>query len=856
MKTDMTAFGLSSEEASRRLVQDGPNVTEEGKKASFVKMFAAQFCDLMIVILLVAAALSLVIAIVSGDVGDILEPIIIVAIVLANATLGALQEFRAEKSLQELKKLTSPRTKVVRDGKLCVIGGADVVCGDCAVFDAGDVVTADVKLLFAESLQVNQSALTGESVPVEKSAYTLQTMAVSDDAHTVYAGSFVTKGRCFGIVHRTGKNTEIGKVAALITGRETPLTPLQQKLKHLGKVIGIVCLAVCAVVFVTAFVKGVNRMGDGDTLLSVFVDIFLTSVSLAVAAIPEGLPAVVTVVLAKGIESMARKNAVVKRLTSVESLGSATVICSDKTGTLTQNKMTLYGVFDGRKFVSGCNIAEVAPLVERFADCCDVTTDGDGNTVGDPTEIAVTVHATAAKKSTRMFELPFDSNRKLMTVVVRDGGEYFVVTKGSPEAMNTSANYALFERQSAVYARRGFRVLALSVKKVGADFPRSARLESDFNIVGLFVIADPPRKEALNAVKTCKAAGIKPVMITGDSLATATEIASSLGIKDENDRAVDGVYLDKIDDETLAKEVPDIAVYARVTPADKLRIVEAWQKNGAVVAMTGDGVNDAPALKRADIGCAMGSGTEVAKNAADMILADDNFATVVDAVSLGRSVYENIKKSVMYLVTCNVGEVLCVLFALLLWDVSPLSAMQLLWVNLVTDGLPGLALGIYKQENDVMSRTPRSATENFFSHGGGMRIIVGGVLFGLVTLVGYAVGNTFGAGEASTVAFLVLSMSQLFFALEMRSRRGLFDRDITPFMAWTTVLSFALVGVVSFVPPLMSLFGLSLLPVWMYVVSVFLAVAPSLAYAAARALNLHGKFTLRTVRKQKLTDRT
>ena len=301
MKTDMTAFGLTSEEAARRLVQDGPNVTEEGKKASFVKMFAAQFCDLMIVILLVAAALSLVIAIVSGDVGDILEPIIIVAIVLANATLGALQEFRAEKSLQELKKLTSPRTKVVRDGKLCVIGGADVVCGDCAVFDAGDVVTADVKLLFAESLQVNQSALTGESVPVEKSAYTLQTMAVSDDARTVYAGSFVTKGRCFGIVHRTGKNTEIGKVAALITGRETPLTPLQQKLKHLGKVIGVVCLAVCAVVFVTAFVKGVNRMGDGDTLLSVFVDIFLTSVSLAVAAIPEGLPAVVTVVLAKGI---------------------------------------------------------------------------------------------------------------------------------------------------------------------------------------------------------------------------------------------------------------------------------------------------------------------------------------------------------------------------------------------------------------------------------------------------------------------------------------------------------------------------------------------------------------------------
>lgn len=836
MENRKANVGLTSEEAAKRLAEEGANVTDEGKKIGFVKMFFAQFCDLMIVILLVASALSFVVAIVGGQTSELVEPIIIVAIVIANATLGALQEYRAEKSLAALKKLTSPKTKVVRNGEVTVCDSADLVRGDYCLFESGDVVTADCRLVSAETLYVDESALTGESVPVEKVAVPLNSPSNYSARNSVYGGSFVTKGKCAAVVYATGARTELGKIAALLSGKDATLTPLQQKLKRLSKLIGIVCLAVCAVVLVLGFIKGVARMGEGDTLTEVFIDVFLTSVSLAVAAIPEGLPAVVTVVLAKGIESMARKNAVVKRLTAVEALGSATVICTDKTGTLTQNKMTLFGVFDGKRFVGADHFAEVAELVDWFAACSDVTADSEGNLLGDPTEIAVATHADRTKVYARMYEIPFDSNRKMMTVVVKHGAEYYVVTKGSLDGMKNAKNYTVFEQTCRLYAKRGFRVLALSVKKADGNFPRSARLESDFDIRALFVIADPPREEARQAVQTCLGAGIRPVMITGDSVATATEIAANLGIMQPDEIAVDGETLAGWSQEELADNVDKIAVYARVTPSDKLRIVEAWQAHGAVVAMTGDGVNDAPALKRADIGCAMGSGTEVAKNAADIILTDDNFATVVDAVSLGRSVYENIKKSVSYLMTCNIGEVLCVFFALLLWDVPLLSAMQLLWVNLVTDGLPGLALGVYKQERDVMSLPPKGKNENFFSNGGGRRVVVGGVLFGASTLVGYAVGNTLGAMQASTAAFLVLSLSQLFFALEMRSRKGIFDRDITPFMVVSFVVSFALVAVVAFVPVLGNVFELAILPTWQYVVVLALSLVPTLACGAARLL--------------------
>ena len=825
---DIKKYGLTSADAAERLLRDGPNTSGDGKRKGFGKMFLAQFCDLMIIILLVAAALSLTLAIIDGDPSEFAEPIIIVAIVLVNAFLGAYQEFRAERSLESLKKMTSPKTKVVRDGEIRLVDSADLVRGDVCLFEAGDVVTADCKLLVAETVYLNESALTGESVAVEKFALPMSQLNSAKHTNKVFGGSFVTRGRCYGVVSATGQNTELGKIAKLLEQKEQPLTPLQQRLKRLSKLIGVVCLAVCAVVLVTGFVKGVARRGPDDTLAEVFADIFLTSVSLAVAAIPEGLPAVVTVVLARGIENMARQNAVIKRLTAVETLGSATVICSDKTGTLTQNVMTLHGVFDGSEYVSANNIAKVQHLVDFFADCSDVE---PGATVGgDPTEVAVCRHASVAKKGIRIYEIPFDSGRKMMTTVVRRDGTTYVVTKGSPDAMKTARNYAKFADSYKLYSRRGFRVLALSVKKIGANFPRSLLLESDFDIVGLFVIADPPRPEAYDAVATCRNAGIRPVMITGDSAATAAEIASTLGVMQQGDMVVDGETLAAMSDEQLHDKIADIAVFARVTPADKLRIVEAWQSRGAVVAMTGDGVNDAPALQRADIGCAMGSGTEVAKDAADMILADDNFATVVKAVALGRSVYQNIKKAVTYLLTCNVGEVLCVFFALLLFDVSPLSAMQLLWVNLVTDGLPGLALGIYKPESDVMSRPPKGKEQSFFSGGGGRKVIVGGVLFGAATLVGFMLGQANSYLHASTMAFLVLSMSQLFFALELRSGKGIFDRDCTVFMVVSMLVSFGLVAVVAFVPPLANLFGLTLLAPWQYAVCLALSLVPTIFY--------------------------
>ena len=839
---DIIKKGLSSAEAEKRLSESGLNVTEEKVKHGFLKKFFSQFADLMIIILLVAAALSFGMALYTGEKADLLEPIIIAVIVLANAVLGTVQEYRAEKSLEALKQLTSPKTRVCRGGQISVIDSRFLVLDDVCMFEAGDVVTADCKLLFSEGLFVNQSALTGESVPIEKQAG----KSGPRDAGCIFSGSLVTKGRCFAQVTATGKNTELGKIAGMLANSQNNLTPLQQKLKQLSKVIGVVCLAVCLAVLVIGFVKGIKRMSQGDTLTSVFVDILLTSVSLAVAAIPEGLPAVVTVVLARGIEKMAGKNAVVKRLTAVEALGSATVICSDKTGTLTQTKMTLTGVFDGQRYVTTDNLDKCDFNLQAYCWCSDAVENGDKQWLGDPTEIAVTSIVQNKKNALRLFELPFDSSRKLMTVVVKCDGIYYSVTKGSLESMQDADNYVEFEKQYHVYTKKGLRVLALAVKRVRHDFPRSQALEKQLHISALFTIIDPPRKEAAEAVATCKSAGIRAVMITGDNLETAREIARNIGIMSATDKAVDGETLKEWTDDRLEKEVADIAVYARVTPADKLRIVSAWQKRGAVVAMTGDGVNDAPALKNADIGCAMGSGTEVAKDASDIILADDNFAAIVDAVSLGRSVYENIKKSVTYLLTCNIGEVLTVFFALLIWNVSPLSAMQLLWINLVTDGLPGLALGIYKQDSDVMKRPPKGKDETFFSGGGGRRVAVGGICFGAATLIGYAIGNVFDYKTACTMAYLILSVSQLVYVMEMRNNSGFFKGGITSFMAFSVALSVGLVVIVAVVPLFQNVFGLTFMKWYLYLIAAVLSLLPTFVREFWRGIS-----RLKRGRKQK-----
>lgn len=826
--------GLSEQQAQQRLVEQGENVTEEKVKHGFLRKFLSQFTDLMIIILLVAAAISFGMALYTGERSDMLEPIIIVAIVLANAILGTVQEYRAEKSLEALKQLTSPKTKVVRDGVVSLVDSRQLVVGDVCSFEAGDVVTADCRLLACESLFVNQSALTGESVPVEKQART--GVKNQGDVGAVFSGSLVTKGRCFAEVTATGRHTELGKIAGMLANSQQTLTPLQQKLKQLSKVIGLVCLAICLLVLVIGFFKGIRNMAAGATLTTVFVEMLLTSVSLAVAAIPEGLPAVVTIVLAKGIEQMARKNAVVKRLTAVEALGSATVICSDKTGTLTQNKMSLTGVFDGQSYTVAANLDRQDFLLQAYCWCCDAVQNNRNEWLGDPTEIAVTSVTRLTTQPTRLFEIPFDSLRKLMTVVVKVDNKYYAVTKGSLEAMRGANNYSVFSKQSKVYTKKGLRVLALSVREVSHSFPRSQALEQQLTISALFTIVDPPRAEAREAVATCKSAGIRPVMITGDNLDTATEIAKSLGILCSDDLAMDGDTLANLSDAELSEQVSKIAVYARVTPADKLRIVSAWQRIGAVVAMTGDGVNDAPALKSADIGCAMGSGTDVAKDASDIILTDDNFATIVDAVSLGRSVYENIKKSVTYLLTCNIGEVLSVFVALLIWNVSPLSAMQLLWINLVTDGLPGLALGIYKQDADVMKRPPKGKDETFFSGGGGRRVAFGGVLFAVATLTGFAIGNTVSYQAACTMAYLVLSVSQLFYVLEMRNNVGILRGGITKFMLLSFFLSIALVATVAFVPLLQSVFGLVTLSWQFYLIALGLSLLPTLAKEFSRIL--------------------
>ena len=826
--------GLTDEEVSSRLAEFGENVTEEKVKHGFLRKFLSQFGDLMIIILLVAAALSFGMVLYTGERADLLEPLIIIAIVLANAILGTVQEFRAEKSLEALKQLTSPKTKVVRNNTVSLLDSRQIVPDDVCIFEAGDVVTADCVLLFSESLFVNQSALTGESIPIEKQALTHGKR--ESDVNKIFSGSLVTKGRCYAKVIATGKRTELGKIAGMLANSQNNLTPLQQKLKQLSKVIGLVCLAVCLLVLVIGFIKGVKNMSAGATLTSVFIDILLTSVSLAVAAIPEGLPAVVTIVLAKGIEQMASKNAVVKRLTAVEALGSATVICSDKTGTLTQNKMSLRGVFDGKSYTAIGNVDKRSFLLQAYCWCSDAVMNAEGQWLGDPTEIAVTSITEVTKHALRLYEIPFDSNRKLMTVVVKSDGRYYAVTKGSLEAMKDADNYAVFDKQYRMYTKKGLRVMALSVREVAHNFPRSLALEKQLTVSALFTIVDPPREEAKTAVATCKSAGIRPVMITGDNVDTAKEIAANLGILGENDMAIDGETLASFTDEELAAKVDRIAVYARVTPADKLRIVNAWQSVGAVVAMTGDGVNDAPALKSADIGCAMGSGTEVAKDASDIILTDDNFATIVDAVSLGRSVYENIKKSVTYLLTCNIGEVLSVFVALIIWNISPLSAMQLLWVNLVTDGLPGLALGIYKQESDVMLRPPKTRDETFFSDGGARRVAIGGVLFGVATIVGYAIGNTVGAVAGSTMAYLVLSLSQLVYVLEMRNNQGLFKGGVTKFMLISEFISLALVAVVAFVPPLQRVFGLTTLSWQFYLIAIALSLLPTLARELSRLL--------------------
>ncbi|MGN1248738.1 MAG: cation-translocating P-type ATPase, partial [Candidatus Spyradocola sp.] len=781
--------------------------------------------------------------------------LLIVAIVIANAVMGVLQESKAEKALDALKNLSAPHARVLRDGKESVVDAKALVPGDVILLEAGDFVPADARLITAASLKCEESALTGESVPAEKDAQT----TVPDDAplgdrrNMVYSGCSVTYGRATAVVTATGMNTEMGKIANLLDSSEDTQTPLQKKLANLGKYLGILALAACAVVFVVGLFNGMDVM-----------DIFMTAVSLAVSAIPEGLPAIVTIVLAIGVQRMVKRNAIIRRLPAVETLGSASVICSDKTGTLTQNRMTLtHAYVDGASApeeISSHNSESVRQLLRLAALCCDgsVTfTDDEEQHIGDPTETAILVaaHKNGMDKddlnaqSPRLAELPFDSDRKLMTTVNRIDGQNVVIVKGAFDVLAsrcTSGDLKVARRVCDEMSAQALRVLAVAAKRIDnlPEAPTSDALECNLTLLGLVGMIDPPRPEAREAVRQCRKAGIKPVMITGDHVVTASAIARDLGILQPGDEAITGAQLQKMTDSELDARVRGISVYARVSPEDKIRIVRAWQRQGEIVSMTGDGVNDAPALKAADIGCAMGiTGTDVAKGAADMTLTDDNFATIVSAVREGRGIYDNIKKAVGFLLGTNIGEILTVFLAMVCWHKSPLLSMQLLWINLVTDSLPAIAIGMEPVEPDVMDRKPKPRDESLFAHGMGVRIALQGLLFSGLTLLAFRLGESVTGALAGgqTLAFMVLALSQIFHAFNMRTNQSLFKVGVfsNSQMNKAALVSLALTAAVLFIPPLATLFGLIRLPGWLYLAGLGLSLVSIPVVEFTKAMGWH-----------------
>ena len=843
--------GLSSAVVSGRLGQYGENKLKEKKKKSMFRRFLDQFKDVMILILLAAAAISFTVACVEGNPKEFFEPLLILLIVIINAVIGVLQENKAEKALDALKSLSAPHARVIRDGVEKVIDAAGLVPGDIIRLEAGDFVPADARLLESASLKSEESALTGESVPSEKNAAinVPENAPLGDRTNMVFSGCSITYGTATAVVTATGMNTEMGKIAGLLDNETDTQTPLQLKLAQLGKYLGIVALAACAVIFVVGLSNGIPVL-----------EIFMTAVSLAVSAIPEGLPAIVTIVLSIGVQRMVKRNALIRRLPAVETLGSASIICSDKTGTLTQNRMTLVKAYtDGAREpeeIGSDNSVMVKKMLRYATLCCDGSVVFNGKKVqhiGDPTETAIVLAAhnngmpkdELNGKYPRLAEIPFDSDRKLMTTVNSIDGKNVVIVKGAFDVMEkrlVSGDLKTARRITEEMSSDALRVLAVGYKEIGAvpKNPTSDELENGLTLLGLVGMIDPPRPEAKAAVATCRRAGIKPVMITGDHVVTASAIARELGIMQPGDRAITGTELDAMNDSELDAEVGHIAVYARVSPENKIRIVKAWQRKGQVVSMTGDGVNDAPALKAADIGCAMGiTGTDVAKGAADMTLTDDNFATIVEAVREGRGIYANIRKVVGFLLGTNIGEVITVFTAMLLWHKTPLLSMQLLWINLVTDGMPAIALGMEAVEADVMEKKPKPKEEGIFAHGLGIRVVLQGFMFALLTLIGFRIGEmATGCLEGGqTLAFMVLALSQVVQSFNMRSDHSLFRIGFfsNKNLNWAALASLLLVALVLFTP-LRTAFGLILLPVEIYLAGLGLILVPLVVMELSKAV--------------------
>lgn len=820
--------GLPTQTAAQRLEEYGENRLQERAPQTLLQRFVRQMKDTMVVILLVAAAISLTLCayeqFVNNKPGDWVEPIVIVAIVALNAVLGVAQESKAEAALASLKKLSSPNARVRRDGQLLTIPSYELVPGDIIELEAGDLVPADCRVLEAYGLQCNESALTGESLPVEKNPDGIfdDITPLGDRTNMLYAGCGIPGGRALAVVVATGMASEMGHIASMLEGEQQNDTPLQQKMARMSKALGLLALAICVIIFV---IGSLFKMG--------VMDMFMTAVSLAVAAIPEGLPAIVTIVLALGVQRMVKKNAIIRRLPAVETLGSASVICSDKTGTLTQNRMTLRRAYVGRRLIDldGSKPNDRLENLLRLAALCttaSLSTDEEGKeiAIGDPTELAILLYLKRLgetkedllQEMPRIGELPFDSDRKLMTSVHTTGSATVVIVKGAPEVLLPRCiKGALLDAGEAneAMASDALRVLAIGYKILDtapAEYT-TEELESQLTLAGLVGMIDPPRQEVKPAIADCDTAGIRTVMITGDNVVTASAIAKELGIIHEGEKAITGPELTALSEEELEQNIETYRVYARVTPADKIRIVKAWQKRGDVVSMTGDGINDAPALKAADIGCAMGiTGTDVAKEAADITLTDDNFSTIVAAVREGRGIYDNIRKAVSFLLSCNLGEILTVFVAILLWRKTPLLPIQLLWMNLVTDSLPALALGVEPPEADIMHRKPRSRNESLFAGGIGIGAMWQGAMFAAITLIAYAIGYLSWSDEtlASTMAFGTLALGQLVHAMNMRSSHSLFKVGIHTnlYMVGAFFGSLALVLAVMLIPGVQNIFSL------------------------------------------------
>lgn len=845
--------GLHTAQVSQRLSQYGENRLKEGKKRTMLQRFLEQFKDVMILILLVAAAISFGIACYEGNPKEFFEPALILLIVMLNAVMGVMQESKAERALDALKQMSAPHARVIRDGVEQIIEAQGLVPGDLIKLEAGDFVPADARLLRSMSLKSEESALTGESVPSEKDAEAQvpEGAPLGDRNNMVFTGCTITYGTALAVVTGTGMDTEMGKIANLLAGESESLTPLQVKLAQLGKYLGIVAIGACGVIFAIGLINQLPPL-----------ELFMTAVSLAVSAIPEGLPATVTIVLSIGVQRMVKKNAIIRRLPAVETLGNASVICSDKTGTLTQNRMTLVrtyveGTADSVSLEGGAD-EKVRALLEYAALCCDgavVFEEGREVHIGDPTETAIIMAAyrngmekqAINEKNPRMAELPFDSDRKLMTTINRVGGKLIVITKGAFDVMQSrcvTGDLQRAEEQTARMSEQALRVLAVGWKEIDRlpEHMNSDTLENGLHFMGLVGMIDPPRPEAKVAVATCRMAGIRPVMITGDHVVTASAIAKELGIMEPGNLAITGAQLDAMDEAELEEKVEQISVYARVSPENKIRIVKAWQKKDHVVSMTGDGVNDAPALKAADIGCAMGiTGTDVAKGAADMILTDDNFSTIVDAVREGRGIYANIKKVVGFLLGTNVGELISVFLAMVLWHKTPLLSMQLLLINLVTDSMPALALGTEAVEENVMYEAPKPKKEGLFANGFGVQIVFQGLLFAALTLVAFYWGErvTGLLAGGQTMAFAVLALSQVAHAFNMRSNRSVFR--IGPFtnkrLNLAALGSVALTCIVLFTPVRVA-FGLVLLPGKLYLLALGLILAPVLVMEFVKVTGL------------------